>query len=87
MSQKPAKMGIGSLVNHAGEFQDPRHAHATPIYQTSTFTFPDVDFGADIFKGETPGYYYTRVKNPNLDLLAYKYACLEGFDLINEQSG
>ena len=85
MSQKPAKMGIGSLVNHAGEQQDPSLAHSTPIYQTSAFVFPDVDFGAAIFKGETPGYYYTRVKNPNLDLLAYKYACLEGYDLINER--
>ena len=84
MSQKTVKMGIGSLVNHAGEQQDPSLAHNTPIYQTSAFTFPDVDFGAAIFKGETPGYYYTRIKNPNLDLLAYKYACLEGYDLINE---
>ena len=83
MSQKPAKWGSDPMVNHAGEFQDPRHAHVTPIYQSSAFVFPDVDFGAGIFKGETPGYYYTRIKNPNLDLLAYKYACLEGYDLIN----
>jgi methionine-gamma-lyase len=82
MDDKKHQFGIGSLVNHAGEFKDPRHAHVNPIFQTSTFTFPDVNFGSDIFKGENPGYYYTRVKNPNLDLLANKYALLEAYDLI-----
>ncbi len=78
-------VGLSTLVNHAGEGHNPHHAHVTPIYQTSTFSFPDVATGAAIFKGETPGYVYTRIGNPNLDQLAAKYAALEGLDLLRAQ--
>jgi methionine-gamma-lyase len=84
MAKYNSKLGIGSLVNHAGESGHASHSHINPIYQTSTFSFPDVDFGAAIFKGEEPGYYYTRIKNPNLELLARKYALLEAYDLLQE---
>ena len=84
MPREKKSLGIGSIVNHTGEFTDPSHAHVTPIYQSSAFVFPDADYGAAIFKGETPGYYYTRIKNPNLDLLAMKYAALEAYDLARE---
>lgn len=73
---------MGSLSTHVGEGSNPYHSHVTPIYQTSTFAFPDVATGAAIFKGEKPGYIYTRLKNPNLDQLALKYAVLEGLDLL-----
>jgi methionine-gamma-lyase len=57
--------GLSTLVNHVAEGEHPYHAHLSPIYQTSTFGFPDVATGAAIFKGEDPGYTYTRIKNPN----------------------
>jgi methionine-gamma-lyase len=78
------KMGMGSLSTHVGEGDNPYEAHVTPIYQTSTFGFPDVATGAAIFKGEKQGYIYTRMKNPNLDQLALKYAVLEGLDLLRQ---
>jgi methionine-gamma-lyase len=82
MSKIDPKHGLGTLVNHAGEGLDPRHAHVTPIYQSSIFSFPDAETGASIFKGETPGYIYTRLGNPNLDQYASKIAVLEGLDLL-----
>jgi len=75
---------MGSLSTHVGEGDNPYEAHVMPIYQTSTFGFPDVATGAAIFKGEKQGYIYTRMKNPNLDQLALKYAVLEGLDLLRE---
>ena len=77
-------MGIGSLSTHVGEGDNPFEAHVMPIYQTSTFGFPDVATGAAIFKGEKSGYIYTRMKNPNLDQLALKYAILEGLELLRK---
>jgi len=77
--------GIGTLVNHIAEEGHPYHAHISPIYQTSTFSFPDVATGAAIFKGEDSGYTYTRLKNPNQIQLAQKYAVLEGLDLLRAQ--
>ncbi len=76
---------ISTLVTHIGEDENPRHSHVTPIYQTSTFNFPDVATGAGIVARTEPGYYYTRLANPNLDQLALKIATLEGLDLIRLQ--
>lgn len=79
--------GISTLVTHAAEMKDPLNAHVTPIYQTATFTFPDVEVGAGRFKGEEPGYIYTRLNNPNFEQLALKIALLEGLDLVRAQPG
>jgi methionine-gamma-lyase len=80
-----ASHSIGTLVTHVGEDNNPHHTHVTPIYQTSTFNFPDVATGAGIVARTEPGYYYTRLGNPNLDHLARKIATLEGIDLIRLQ--
>lgn len=82
VSKKP--QGMSTLVNHVSEGHNPHHSHITPIYQTSTFSFPDVATGASIFQGG-PGYVYTRMNNPNQVQLAEKYATLEGMDLIQAQ--
>jgi methionine-gamma-lyase len=76
--------GISTLVNHYGEGEHPYHAHSMPIYQTSTFEFPDVDSGAARFRGEQPGYIYTRLGNPNADQAAGKITVLEACDLLRE---
>jgi methionine-gamma-lyase len=80
-----ANHSISTLVTHVGEDDNPHHTHVTPIYQTSTFNFPDVATGAGIVARTEPGYYYTRLGNPNLDHLARKIAILEGLDLIRLQ--
>jgi methionine-gamma-lyase len=82
MKKLDPKLGIGSLVNHVGEGTDPHHAHISPIYQTSTFSIPDVETGAAIFKNEKSGYVYTRMNNPNFEQLSLKIAVLEGIDLL-----
>lgn len=68
---------IGTLVTHLGEFQNPHNAHIMPIYQSAAFYFPDATTGAKIFQGNEPGYIYTRLGNPNHELLAQKIAALE----------
>jgi methionine-gamma-lyase len=77
--------GLSTLVNHVAEGGDPLLSHVSPIYQTSTFYFPDVATGAALFKGEQPGYIYTRLSNPNQEQVAAKIAALEGLDLIRAQ--
>ena len=75
---------LSTLVTHVGEDNNPYDTHVTPIYQTSTFNFPDVATGAGIVARTQPGYYYTRLGNPNLDQLANKIAILEGLDLLRQ---
>ena len=39
-----------TLSLHAGQHPDPIHgARATPIYQTTSYVFPDVDHAASLF--------------------------------------
>ncbi|MFZ6019752.1 MAG: aminotransferase class I/II-fold pyridoxal phosphate-dependent enzyme, partial [Chloroflexota bacterium] len=85
MGNFDSRQGIGTLVNHFNEGENPYHAHVAPIFQTSTFGFPDVATGAAIFKGEDSGFTYTRIKNPNQVQLAGKIAALEGLDLLRAQ--
>jgi methionine-gamma-lyase len=60
----------------------------TPIYQTSTFRFTDVDQGARRFAGEEPGYIYTRLGNPTVEDLENTLAELEnGYRGIATASG
>jgi methionine-gamma-lyase len=74
--------GLSTIAIQAEETENPNHAHISPIYQSTTFIFPDVDTGQKIFTREQPGYYYSRIGNPNIEQLAKKYAILEGIDLI-----
>ncbi len=77
--------GIGTLVTHAGEGDNAFNAHAVPLYQTSTFDFPDVASGAARFRGDEPGYIYSRLGNPNVNQVAAKIALLEALDLLRAQ--
>lgn len=82
MYQFSPNHSLSTLVTHIGEEANSFDAHVTPIYQTSTFNFPDVATGAGIVARTQPGYYYTRLGNPNLEQLAKKISYLEGIDLI-----
>ena len=72
--------GFSTRALHAGEHVGQPHtpAHNTPIYQSSTFIFQNADHGAAIFKGEVPGYVYTRMGNPTVMALEGKINALEG---------
>ena len=87
MTSIDPRHGMSTLVNHVQEGHHPQHSHVSPIYQTSTFSFPDVDTGAAIFAGTTPGHVYTRMGNPNMEQLAEKIAVLEGLDLLRDAPG
>ena len=71
--------GMFTKAIHAGQHTDPHTgAVVTPIYQSSTFAFKDAAHGAALFKGEVPGYIYTRIGNPTIEALEENVAALEG---------
>jgi cystathionine beta-lyase/cystathionine gamma-synthase len=55
----------------------PIKSKVTPIYQTTAFTFEDLDELEGFYHGEG-NYLYSRVANPNTDELAEAVAALEG---------
>lgn len=82
------KVGFNSKLIHAGGFHDVNGSAVMPIYQTSTFSFQSADHGAACFAGESDGYIYTRLGNPNINELEKTLAELEnGFGGIATSSG
>jgi O-acetylhomoserine (thiol)-lyase len=71
--------GFDTLAVHAGAKPDPTTgARATPIYQTTSFVFDDVDHAAALFGLQTFGNIYTRIGNPTNAVLEERVAALEG---------
>lgn len=85
MYQFKPEHGIGTLVTHYTEGSNPLNTHIAPIYQTSTFIFPDLETGAALYRGDIQGYTYTRTTNPNVDQFSKKVALLEAIDLLRDQ--
>src|SRR5689334_3189824 len=57
-------LDFATLALHAGQRPDPATgARAVPIYQTTSFVFPDSDQAASLFNLEQPGYIYSRIGN------------------------
>ncbi|RMC37997.1 O-acetylhomoserine aminocarboxypropyltransferase/cysteine synthase family protein [Paracoccus alkanivorans] len=70
---------LDTLTVHAGTEPDPvTGARQTPIYQTTSYQFRDVDHAARLFNLEEVGYIYSRLTNPTVAALQNRVAALEG---------
>ena len=75
----PKYVGFDTLSLHGGQQPDPTTgARAVPIYQSTSFVFPDTDYAAALFNLERPGHIYSRISNPTVAVLEERIAGLEG---------
>ena len=79
--------GFGSAAIHAGHEQDPRYAHQTPIYASSTYVYDTAEQGMRRFSGQEEGYIYARWGNPTITEAEEKIAALETFGLNKQAKG
>jgi len=71
--------GFATLAVHAGAKPDPATgARATPIYQTTSYVFDNVEHAQALFGLQTFGNIYTRIGNPTQAVLEERIAALEG---------
>ncbi|WP_353634847.1 O-acetylhomoserine aminocarboxypropyltransferase/cysteine synthase family protein [Halobacterium sp. NMX12-1] len=63
---------------HAGQDPDETGARAPPIYQTTSYVFPDADDAADRYALESEADVYSRISNPTVSTLEARLASLEG---------
>jgi len=71
--------GFSTLAVRAGAAPDPAtNARVTPIYQTTSYVFNDVDHAASLFNLEAFGNIYTRIMNPTQGVLEARVNALEG---------
>jgi len=74
----PWQYGPETRAIHAGSQPDPiTGARNTPIYQTTSYVFDDVDHAADLFNLRTFGFIYSRLTNPTVAVLEERLANLE----------
>ncbi|MBV8704358.1 MAG: O-acetylhomoserine aminocarboxypropyltransferase [Acetobacteraceae bacterium] len=71
--------GFETRAIHAGAAPDPTTgARTTPIFQTASYAFDDVDHAASLFNLHTFGHIYGRLSNPTVAVLEERVANLEG---------
>jgi len=63
---------------HAGQAPDETGARAPPIYQTTSYVFPDADDAAERYALESEADVYSRISNPTVSMLEDRLASLEG---------
>lgn len=69
-----------TLQLHAGQENPDDNSNrprAVPIYATTSYVFNDSKHGSQLFGLETPGYIYSRIMNPTVDVLEKRIAALE----------
>src|SRR5918912_910319 len=86
---KPKTLHPDTLSLHAGARPDAATgARATPIYQTTSFVFPDTEHAASLFNMERAGHVYSRISNPTCAVLEERIAALDaGVGAIAPASG
>ncbi|MCH9021071.1 MAG: O-acetylhomoserine aminocarboxypropyltransferase [Proteobacteria bacterium] len=77
--EAPRAFGFETRAIHAGARPDATTgARATPIFQTTSYVFDDVDHAASLFNLQTFGYIYSRINNPTVSVLEERIATMEG---------
>lgn len=74
-----SKQAFATRAIHHG--YDPQQYHGVlcpPVFMSSTFSFPSAEYGGACFAGTEPGYFYSRIANPTVNLLEQRLANLEG---------
>lgn len=79
MTDSTPSQKIETLAVHAGCEPDPAtNARITPIYQTASYVFDDVDHASRLFSLQEFGNIYSRIMNPTNAALEGKIAAMEG---------
>ncbi len=79
MSNDAPQWSFETRQIHAGQTPDAATgARALPIYQTTSFVFPDAGVAADRFALKDLGPIYTRIGNPTTEVVENRIASLEG---------
>ena len=74
----PRSFKFDTLSLHAGQHPDLEFgARAVPIYQTTSFVFPDTETAASMFNLERAGHLYSRISNPTVAVLEERLSALE----------
>jgi len=83
MAEQIKSPGFQTLCIHGGTQHESQRAHLMPIYASSTYTFESAEQAIAIFKGDEPGYVYSRWGNPTITDAEERIARLETYGIID----
>ena len=72
-----SKLSLDTLAAKDIPSSDKNYSHITPIHATSSFVYKSVQDSIDVFRGDQPGYVYSRYANPTVTAVENKLATLE----------
>ena len=75
---------MSTLAIHPFEHENAEHAHLTPIFSSSTFTFENAEQGMKRFSGAEKGFTYSRFGNPTTTAAEDVVSALESFGIVDE---
>jgi len=79
MTEQNNTLAFATQALHAGHDTQQTHGtRAVPIYQSTSYVFNDAQHAADLFALAEPGFIYTRINNPTVDILEQRLAAIEG---------
>ena len=78
-----SQLHFDTLQLHAGqEIDETTRSRAVPIYQTTSYTFKDSAYGANLFALKEFGNIYTRLNNPTNEVLKKELRHLRGASML-----
>lgn len=69
---------LDTLAIRAGGLRSAFNEHSEALFATVSFVHESAEMAAKRFKGEEPGYIYSRFTNPTVDMFEQRLAALEG---------
>lgn len=84
MSSVNKLIGFGSTAIHAAGHNNADHAHLTPIYASSTFTFDTAEEGSERFASSDKTKIYSRWGNPSFAAVEATISALETYGLFDK---
>jgi O-succinylhomoserine sulfhydrylase len=77
-NKKPGKWKARTLAVRGGQVRTPFQETCEPLIFTAGYAYENAEEGEARFKGESPGYQYSRLANPTVAMFEQRLAAMEG---------
>src|SRR6202012_973049 len=77
-NKKPGNWRKRTIAVRGGQVRTPFQETSEPLIMTAGYAYEDAEEGEARFKGESPGYQYSRLANPTVTMLEQRLAAMEG---------
>jgi O-succinylhomoserine sulfhydrylase len=78
MNDAPRKLKTATLLVHGGTTRSPFGEMSEALFLTQSFAYPTMEAAEARFKGDDPGFIYSRFSNPTVAMFESRMCLLEG---------